>query len=188
MAKRREKFTSAARTPGGRLYVVSPCCCSNSTSSHPRIRNTSSACSSRRSPFARASHGVERRAVSGRIVSAVFESGLPAWIKPYAAVYASFAADDGTRVYPSVARIAQMVGRSTRRVKAATSVLRLGVLVIVQPRARYRSNRYRFVLAALPPATKISRRTTDDVDLWTSAPADVTDLQQFRAGRPRKVG
>ena len=36
--------------------------------------------------------------MSGRLVSKVFESALPAWLKPYAAACASFASDDGQRV------------------------------------------------------------------------------------------
>ena len=88
--------------------------------------------------------------MSGRLVSFVFDSALPAWLKPYAAVYASFAAEDGSRVYPSIARVARMVSRSERATQTATTELRRrGVLIVEQPRARDRSTRYAFNVAAL---------------------------------------
>jgi len=86
-------------------------------------------------------------------MSAVFESGLPAWLKPYAAAFASFAADDGTRVYPTVKRIARMCSRSERRAQNATTELRrLGVLVVEAPSGRATAARYRFNASALPYA------------------------------------
>jgi len=88
--------------------------------------------------------------MSGRLVCVVFDSALPAWLKPYAAVYASFAAEDGSRVYPSIARVARMVSRSERATQTATTELRRrGVLVVERPRARDRSTRYSFNAAAL---------------------------------------
>ena len=89
--------------------------------------------------------------MSGRLVSAVFNSTLPAWLKPYAATYASFAAEDGSRCYPSVARVAKMVGRSERATQTALQQLRRrGVLVLEQSHAPRRSSRYCFNQAALP--------------------------------------
>lgn len=89
--------------------------------------------------------------MSGRLVSAVFESALPAWLKPYAAAFASFAADDGTKVYPTVRRIARMVGRCERSARYAVMELRrLRVLEVVTPARRYQANRYVFQAAALP--------------------------------------
>jgi Helix-turn-helix domain len=74
--------------------------------------------------------------MSGRLVSAVFASALPAWLKPYAAAFASFAADDGTRVFPSLARVARMVGRTRRSTRRAVAELRRrGILVGVAPSA-----------------------------------------------------
>jgi hypothetical protein len=89
--------------------------------------------------------------MSGRLVSAVFASALPAWLKPYAAAYATFAADDGSRVFPGVQKIARMVGRSRRQVYTATAVLRApGILQIENPHGPHRPTRYRFVESALP--------------------------------------
>ena len=89
--------------------------------------------------------------MSGRLVSAVFDSALPAWLKPYAAACASFAQDDGSRVYPTVQRIARMVGRCERATQTAIQELRRrGVLTIEAPPGRYRATRYHFQTAALP--------------------------------------
>ena len=89
--------------------------------------------------------------MSGPLVSAVFESALPAWLKPYAAAFASFAAADGTRCYPSVARLANMVGRCERATHYAILELRRrGVLTVKTPAGRYRSTRYLFHADALP--------------------------------------
>jgi len=89
--------------------------------------------------------------MSGRLVSAVFASALPAWLKPYAAAFASFARDDGSRVYPSIATIGRMVGRSTRSAQTATSELRRRqVLELARPSGRNTTARYVFNTAALP--------------------------------------
>jgi hypothetical protein len=89
--------------------------------------------------------------MSGRLVSSVFASALPAWLKPYAAAFASFAADDGSRVYPTVARVARMVGRSDRSTQRALHELRdLGVLVLEAGPGHHRAPRYGFCAAALP--------------------------------------
>jgi len=89
--------------------------------------------------------------MSGRLVSAVFNSALPAWLKPYAAACASFAADDGSRVYPSVDRVAKMVGRCERATRTAMQELRRrGVLTVDIPHGRYRATRYVFQATALP--------------------------------------
>jgi hypothetical protein len=91
--------------------------------------------------------------MSGRLVSEVFNSTLPAWLKPYAAACASFAADDGTQVYPSVLRVARMVGRCERATQTALHELRRrGVLRVVGPHGRYRTTRYVFQADALPGA------------------------------------
>ena len=88
--------------------------------------------------------------MSGTLVSLVFESTLPAWLKPYAAALASFANDDGSRVFPSVARVARMVGRSSRQARrAVTELRRRRVLVPVAAPGRHRATRYHFNEAAL---------------------------------------
>ena len=89
--------------------------------------------------------------MSGRLVSIVFESALPAWLKPYAAAYASFAADDGSRVYPTIARVARMVSKSERSTQRASQALRdRGVLVLELGAGHHRAPRYQFRAIALP--------------------------------------
>lgn len=89
--------------------------------------------------------------MSARLTDAVWNSGLKAWLKPYAAVLAGFAHDDGTRVFPSIARVAWAVGVSERRAQGAVSKLTaLGVLRIVQKHAPGRPTRYQFDVEALP--------------------------------------
>jgi hypothetical protein len=89
--------------------------------------------------------------MSGRLVSIVFDSALPAWLKPYAAACASFAADDGSKVYPSVARIARMVGRGRRATQRALHALRdRGVLTLEGGAMHHRAARYHFRVLALP--------------------------------------
>ena len=88
--------------------------------------------------------------MSGRLVSAVFDSALPAWLKPYAAAFASFAADDGSRVYPTIGRIARMVGRSVRQTqKAVTELRRRRILELEARSGRYLATRYHFNTEAL---------------------------------------
>lgn len=89
--------------------------------------------------------------MSGRVVETVFSSALPAWLKPYAAAFASFAADDGTRVFPTKARVAKMVGRTPRSTQRAITALRTrGVLTQIQPPGRYQAPRYVFDVGKLP--------------------------------------
>jgi len=89
--------------------------------------------------------------MSARLVEEVFASALPAWVKPFAAAYATFAADDGSRVYPSIRTIARMVSRHPRRAQYATAVLRdLGVLREVEISRRHTSTEYHFHADQLP--------------------------------------
>jgi Helix-turn-helix domain len=89
--------------------------------------------------------------MSGRLVSAVLESTLPAHLKPYATACASFANDDGTRVFPSITTLARLVGRSKRATQTAVQELRRrGVLIVERAHAPRKTTRYRFHLAALP--------------------------------------
>jgi hypothetical protein len=89
--------------------------------------------------------------MSGRLVSAVFDSTLPAWLKRYAAAYASFAAPDGSRVYPSRKRVARLVGRSERSTQRAIQELRRrGVLALEAAPVRQQTPRYQFRAIALP--------------------------------------
>jgi hypothetical protein len=89
--------------------------------------------------------------MSGRLVSAVLESALAAWLKPYAVAFASFAADDGSKVFPTARRVARLVGRQERQTRTAIAELRrLQVLQVVAPGGRNTATRYRFVVERLP--------------------------------------
>jgi len=89
--------------------------------------------------------------MSGRLTGLVWESGLKSQLKPYAAVLAGFAADDGSRVRPSIARLAWMLGKTERQVQAAMADLRkTGVLLVRFPHAPGRPTTYHFDVSALP--------------------------------------
>lgn len=89
--------------------------------------------------------------MSGRLVSIVFDSALPAWLKPYTAAFASFAAEDGSKVFPTIARVAHMVGKSERSTQRAAHELRArGVLAVEVGPGYHRAARYRFHVGALP--------------------------------------
>jgi hypothetical protein len=108
------------------------------------------------------------------LVEAVFASALAAWLKPFAAAYATFAANDGTRVYPSIERIAQMTSRSRRQTLRATAELRaLHILIELERSKRHGPTRYLFVPDALP-------RLTDGRQLRIRFAQD--ELKKQRAG------
>jgi len=89
--------------------------------------------------------------MSGRLVSVVLESALPAWLKPYAVAFASFAADDGSKVYPGVARVARMVGRTKRQTqKAIAELRRRRILSVVVPSTHDAATRYHLHAERLP--------------------------------------
>jgi hypothetical protein len=121
--------------------------------------------------------------MSGRLVSAVFESALPAWLKPYAAAYASFAADNGTRVYPTIGTIALMVGRCERSTQYAIADLRRRhILEPITPAGRHQAPRYRFHAAGLP-------QVTDGVQLQLLAfSRSPQGFPQAAKNRPNKTG
>lgn len=97
------------------------------------------------------------------LVSAVFESALDLWLMPYAAAYASFANHDGSRVFPSVARIAKILDRSPRQVRRALAELRRTGVLIAEPSGVRNSLRYTFQASRLP-------RTTDGRQFLMSFP------------------
>lgn len=99
-----------------------------------------------------------------RLVATVFASALDLWLKPYAAAFASFAAEDGSRVFPSVARVARMLNRSPRQVHRAIAELReKAILVPESTPTRHLAIRYRFQAEKLP-------RTTDGRQLVIGFP------------------
>lgn len=89
--------------------------------------------------------------MSARLVSLVLASGLPAYLRLPAVVMAHHAASDGSKVYPSVGRVARSCGLHKRRARAVLAELReLGVLKPVGL-SRTGTVRYVFDAAALPP-------------------------------------
>lgn len=81
---------------------------------------------------------------AGRILVVVERSFLPPRLKVLTRVLAACGTADGTAIRPSIRRVADLVGRSERRVQAAIAELRaLGVLVRVRPRAPGRPTEYR---------------------------------------------
>lgn len=88
--------------------------------------------------------------MSKPLVSAVFESALDLWLMPYAAAYASFANNDGSSVFPSVARIARMLDRSPRQVRRALAELRAAGVLIAEPSGVRNYLRYTFQASRLP--------------------------------------
>jgi len=108
--------------------------------------------------------------MSARLVSAVFSSSLPAWLKPYATACANFAADDGSSVYPSIARLALMVGRCERATQTAIGELRRRkILTLEAPPGRHRATRYVFHAEALPRLSD-----GDQISLFHSYPQTLT--------------
>ena len=92
-----------------------------------------------------------------RATTAVYESILPRGLREVALACAYFANEHGRNVWPSVGRLARMVGCSGRNVQFARADLnRLRVLVIeANPGGRQKTSRFRLDLerlAALTPA------------------------------------
>lgn len=89
--------------------------------------------------------------MSGRLVTAVLESALRPSLKPTATTLASLARDDGTRLFPSVAYLAWLRGKSARVIQQDLAALRTArVLVVERPAAPDRPTVYRFDASALP--------------------------------------
>lgn len=100
--------------------------------------------------------------MSGRLAGLVWESDLPRRLMPCAAVLAGFAKDDGSSVYPSMARLAWSLKRSERQTQSLVSELRaLGVLHVVRPPAFNRPTVYRFDETALPQRPAFVARQLD---------------------------
>jgi hypothetical protein len=83
----------------------------------------------------------------------VLESALAPHLKFTAAALALFARDDGTEIFPSVGRVAFLIGKTERAVRGDLAALcEAGVLVPETPRTggRSRMTRYRLAESALP--------------------------------------
>jgi hypothetical protein len=64
-----------------------------------------------------------------RLMDAVGRSGLPAWLKPYALVWARKANDDGTRCTAGANFVADYLGKQERQARRARNeLIALGIL------------------------------------------------------------
>src|SRR5688572_7160064 len=89
--------------------------------------------------------------MSWKLAMAVFESALPPRLKPTAALLALFADDTGHRIYPSVGRLAWLIGKSERAISSDLSELvSRGVLVALTPRTGGRRRTTEYKLQTLP--------------------------------------
>jgi hypothetical protein len=98
--------------------------------------------------------------LSGLLAGKVWQSNLHPDLKPLAAALADIGNDDGTSIYPSVAYMSWLLGRSTRSVQGNLAKLRhLGVLVTVSDLkgGRYKTTEYRLIESALPAREKWTR-------------------------------
>lgn len=89
--------------------------------------------------------------MSGRYVSAVFESDLPPDLKFTAAVLASFADEDGYQIRPSMPRVAYLRGVFERSVQYHVRELQeMAILEIVRAATQWLPTHYRMHLGKLP--------------------------------------
>lgn len=72
--------------------------------------------------------------MSGYLAGKVWQSALDPELKPLAAALADIARNDGSKIYPSVAFVAWLLGRSTRSVQSGLSQLRdMEIITTVKP-------------------------------------------------------
>lgn len=89
--------------------------------------------------------------MSGPLVSRVLDSALPSWLKVYAVALASFAAVDGSQIFPSMRTLARLVGKSERSAQRAVAELRArGVILQLQRPGHQRAAHYQLREDALP--------------------------------------
>jgi hypothetical protein len=89
--------------------------------------------------------------MSGRYVSRVLESNLPAYLSKTAEALATFADDDGYKIWPSVPYVAWLTKQSERTVQNHLAALRkLEILVEHRPATQHRPTEYRMDLTKLP--------------------------------------
>lgn len=89
--------------------------------------------------------------MSVTLIWQVLDSALPPSLKLAAIEYASYADPDGSRVYPSLGRVAWRLGVTRRQAQRKTSTLiDLGILVRVKRAAPGRTSSYVFKADALP--------------------------------------
>ncbi len=107
--------------------------------------------------------------MSGRYVSRVLASDLPPDLKFTAAVLASFADDEGYRIWPSMGEVAYLRGVSERAVQFHMKELRqMVILDLVKPATQWFPAQYRMLADNLP----------------TRAPYHPPDRQPYLLGPP----
>lgn len=91
--------------------------------------------------------------MSGLLAGKIWQSNLNSHLKPLAAAMADIANDDGTRVFPSVAYLAWLLGKGERSVQSGLSELKSqGVIEVVafEKGGRNHPTEYRLIEASLP--------------------------------------
>ncbi len=90
--------------------------------------------------------------MSGRYVSLVLESDLSPDLKFTAVVLASFADEEGYRIWPAIDHVAHLRGVSGRQVQRCVKELcRMNILDVVRPATQWHPTHYRMVREHLPP-------------------------------------
>lgn len=102
--------------------------------------------------------------MSGFLAGKVWQSALAPHLKPLAAALADIANDDGTSIYPSVAYVAWLLGRSERAIQNGLSDLRAEGILKVEGHGcggKGHPTEYRLIESALPrrPPWKEHRQT-----------------------------
>jgi hypothetical protein len=94
--------------------------------------------------------------MSGLLAGKVWQSNLESHLKPLAAAMADIANDDGSKIYPSVAYLAWLLGKGERSVQQGLAELKtLGVIeaVAFMTGGRNHPTEYRLIETALPYRT-----------------------------------
>ena len=108
--------------------------------------------------------------MSSRLAMTVLESGLAPALKPAAVVMALFANDDGDRIYPSVERVAHLLGVTRRTAERLISHLRQVGVLVPGPRRR----------AGVFPVGAVGRCST------TSRSAALPSRDAYKPRHPRR--
>lgn len=105
--------------------------------------------------------------MSGLLAGKVWQSNLESHLKPLAAAMADIANDDGSRIYPSVAYLAWLLGKGERSVQQGLAELKaLGVLQVVafESGGRNHPTEYHLIEGNLPqrPSWKEFRKGAEN--------------------------
>lgn len=124
--------------------------------------------------------------MSVKVMGEVWDLDLPATEKFVLLAMADHAHDDGTHVYPSVAKICRKTSMSERAVRGILKKLRERGLLIVQKKAtRYTPTIYRIPTRGADFAGLVQSRGADAADpgvhLLHPEPSDESSLSAFNA-------